>query len=70
MDKIDLIILKQLQKNATIPLTELSKKAGISTTPCWNRIRKMEEEGIITSKTLVFSYVFHPNALANNLKIL
>ena len=55
MDKIDLIILKQLQKNATIPLTELSKKAGISTTPCWNRIKKMEEEKIITSKTTILN---------------
>lgn len=55
MDKIDIIILEQLQKNATIPLTELSKKAGISTTPCWNRIKKMEEDKIITSKTTILN---------------
>ena len=42
-----------LQKNATIPLSELSKRVGISKTPCWNRIRKMEEEGIIKSKVTV-----------------
>ena len=53
MDKIDKQILYELQKNATIPLSELSKRAGISKTPCWSRVRKMEEEGIIKSKITV-----------------
>ena len=53
MDSIDKEILKILQKNATIPLTELSKKVGISSTPCWNRIKKMEEEKIIISRVTV-----------------
>ena len=53
MDKIDKQILSILQKNATIPLSELSKRVGVSTTPCWNRIRKMEEKGVITSKVTV-----------------
>tara|TARA_B110000495_G_C22605606_1_gene361835 strand:+ start:29 stop:490 length:462 start_codon:yes stop_codon:yes gene_type:complete len=54
MDNIDKEILKVLQKNSTIPLTELSKKVGISSTPCWNRIKKMEEKKIIISRiTLV-----------------
>ena len=53
MDEIDIKILKILQKNATIPLTELSKKVGVSTTPCWNRIKKMEEEKIINSKITI-----------------
>ena len=53
MDKVDKIILSALQKNATLPLSELSKRVGISKTPCWNRIRKMEEEGIINSRVTV-----------------
>ena len=53
MDKIDKIILSVLQKNATLPLSELSKRVGISKTPCWNRIRKMEEGGIINSRVTV-----------------
>ena len=53
MDKIDKEILKIIQKNATIPLSELSKKVGISSTPCWNRIKKMEEEKIILSRITV-----------------
>jgi len=50
MDKIDKEILKIIQINATIPLSELSRKVGISSTPCWNRIKKMEEEKIILSR--------------------
>ena len=53
MDKIDKIILSVLQKNATLPLSDLSKRVGISKTPCWNRIRKMEEGGIINSRVTV-----------------
>ena len=41
------------KKNANIPLTELSKRVGISKTPCWNRIRKMEEGGIIYSQVTI-----------------
>ncbi len=53
MDDIDKKILSLLQHNATLPLSELSKRAGVSKTPCWNRIRKMEEEGIIKSRVTV-----------------
>ena len=53
MDKIDKQILSALQKNATIPLSELSKRVGVSKTPCWNRIRKMEEGGVIKSRVTV-----------------
>ena len=53
MDDIDKKILSIIQKDATIPLSELSKRVGISKTPCWNRIRKMEEEGVIKSKVTV-----------------
>ncbi|HJO14229.1 MAG TPA: Lrp/AsnC family transcriptional regulator [Alphaproteobacteria bacterium] len=53
MDDIDKKILSLLQDNATLPLSELSKRAGVSKTPCWNRIRKMEEEGVIESRVTV-----------------
>ena len=53
MDDIDKKILTLLQDNATLPLSELSKRAGVSKTPCWNRIRKMEEEGVIKSRVTI-----------------
>ena len=52
MDNIDKKILSILQDDATLPLSELSKKVGISTTPCWNRIKKLEKDKIILSKTI------------------
>ena len=55
MDNIDKQILYALQKNASIPLSELSKRVGLSTTPCWNRIRRMEEDGTITSRVTVLN---------------
>ena len=55
MDEIDKKILNVIQKNSNIPLTELSKRVGVSSTPCWNRVKKMEEEGIITSKISVLN---------------
>ena len=55
MDEIDKKILKIIQTNANIPLSELSKRVGISSTPCWNRIKKFEEEGVIKSKVTILN---------------
>ena len=52
MDEKDKEIIRILQKNAELPLTEISKKVGLSTTPCWNRIRKLEEENVILSRSV------------------
>ena len=53
MDNIDKKILEELQKNSSQPLSEISKKVGLSNTPCWNRIKKLEEEKIIKSKSII-----------------
>ena len=53
MDLIDKKILQELQKNSSIPLSELSKKVGLSNTPCWNRIKKLEEDKVIIAKTIL-----------------
>ena len=55
MDVTDKKILDIIQKNATIPLSELSRKVGISSTPCWNRIKKMEENNTITKKIAILN---------------
>jgi Lrp/AsnC family transcriptional regulator len=47
MDRIDRKILTLLQDNADIALAELSAKVGLSQTPCWKRIQKLEQAGII-----------------------
>ena len=47
LDKIDLRILKYLQSNGRMSMTELADKVGLSTTPCTERVRKLERDGII-----------------------
>jgi Lrp/AsnC family leucine-responsive transcriptional regulator len=52
VDKFDLAILKVLQEDARASLQDISKRVGLSPTPCWNRIRKMEAEGVIQGYTV------------------
>ena len=49
-DKIDLKILEILQADCTTPVAEIGKKIGLSTTPCWRRIQKLEEKGILKER--------------------
>ncbi|WMT88123.1 Lrp/AsnC family transcriptional regulator [Pelagibacterium sp. 26DY04] len=53
LDKLDRKILQLLQKDATMPVAEIGRKVGLSTTPCWRRIQKMEEEGVIKRRVAV-----------------
>jgi len=50
MDDIDRKILDHLQKNAAISIAELGELVGLSSTPCWRRVRKLEEDGIIRKR--------------------
>ena len=50
MDQIDKQILMQLQHNAAQPVADIARKVGLSVTPCWRRIQRMEENGIIRKR--------------------
>jgi Lrp/AsnC family transcriptional regulator len=50
LDKFDRQILRVIQKNATISMAELSQQVGLSHTPCWRRVKKLEAEKIILQK--------------------
>ena len=50
MDRIDNQILAILQKDASLPVADIARKVGLSVTPCWRRIQKMEEDGIIKGR--------------------
>jgi Lrp/AsnC family leucine-responsive transcriptional regulator len=52
MDKIDRKILHILQADSRASLQEISKSVGLSSTPCWGRIKKMEEAGVIEGYTI------------------
>ncbi len=47
MDKLDRIILDLLQKNSDLTIQEISKSVYLSTTPCWQRIKRLKERGFI-----------------------
>jgi Lrp/AsnC family transcriptional regulator len=49
-DEFDRKILKLLQEDATLPLATIAEKVGLSSTPCWRRIKKMEEVGLIVRR--------------------
>jgi Lrp/AsnC family leucine-responsive transcriptional regulator len=52
LDRFDLAILQALQQDARISLQELSGKVGLTSSPCWSRIKRMEEAGVIEGYTV------------------
>ena len=48
LDQIDLKILDAIQRNGRITKLALAEKVGLSPTPCWMRLRKLEKAGIVT----------------------
>jgi DNA-binding MarR family transcriptional regulator len=47
LDPIDRRILRELQADATLPIAELAERAGLSQTPCWKRVKRLEADGVI-----------------------
>lgn len=47
LDSHDLMILRALQKNSNINTQELADQVNLSKTPCWRRVKKLEELGYI-----------------------
>ncbi|RLL64769.1 Lrp/AsnC family transcriptional regulator [Paenirhodobacter hankyongi] len=52
MDAIDRRILRELQINAALPIAELADRVGLSQSPCWRRVHKLEEAGVIAGRTI------------------
>jgi Lrp/AsnC family transcriptional regulator len=53
MDKTDLKILNLLQEDASITVAKISEKVHLSPTPCWRRIQKLEEMGVIQRRVVL-----------------
>jgi Lrp/AsnC family leucine-responsive transcriptional regulator len=47
LDRIDIALLECLQRDARTSLQELSAQVGLTASPCWTRIKRMEESGVI-----------------------
>jgi Lrp/AsnC family leucine-responsive transcriptional regulator len=55
MDEIDYRILQELQFNARISNVQLAERVGLSPSPCWNRLRTLESEGVIEKYVTIFN---------------
>ncbi|WP_317931186.1 Lrp/AsnC ligand binding domain-containing protein [Halioxenophilus sp. WMMB6] len=55
LDKIDRSIVRILQKEGRITHAELSRRVGLSTTPCVERVKKLEKEGVIRGYTALIN---------------
>jgi Lrp/AsnC family transcriptional regulator len=50
LDSFDKQILDCLQNDSDMPLAEIAKKVGLSTTPCWRRINRLQQAGTIRAR--------------------
>lgn len=55
MDKIDKKILAALQTDSSGSIADLAERAGVSQTPCWRRIKKLEEAGVIERRVALLN---------------
>ena len=50
MDRIDRRILECVQEDSTLSVADIADKVGLSSTPCWRRIQKLEKTGVIRKR--------------------
>ncbi|WP_066554587.1 Lrp/AsnC family transcriptional regulator [Croceicoccus bisphenolivorans] len=53
MDETDLKILRQIQANPDISLADLGPAVGLSQTPCWRRLKKLEQNKVIVGRAVL-----------------
>lgn len=52
LDRFDLAILGALRRDARVSLQQISAEVGLTSSPCWTRIKRMEEAGVIEGYTV------------------
>lgn len=57
LDESDKKILSELQKDSTLSLASLAERVGMSQTPCWKRVKKLENEGVIRKRVALLDSV-------------
>ncbi len=50
MDAIDRELLRLLQADVTLPIAELAQRVNLSQTPCWKRVQRLKETGVIRAQ--------------------
>ena len=65
MDDVDRKILAILQEDASVSVGEIANQVGLSQTPCWRRIQRLEENGVIRRRVALLD----PDAIGLGLTI-
>lgn len=47
LDRHEIAMLEHLQRDASMSVAELAERVGLSQTPCWNRLKRLERDGVI-----------------------
>ena len=55
LDRLDMQILDALQRDATLSMVQLGAQVGLSSTPCWKRVKRLEDEGYIERRVAVIN---------------
>ena len=55
MDAIDRKILAVVQQDASLSVAEIGQRVGLSSTPCWKRLQRLEADGVITKRVALIS---------------
>ena len=55
MDAIDRKILAVVQEDASLSVAEIGNRVGLSSTPCWKRIQRLEADGVITKRVALIA---------------
>jgi Lrp/AsnC family transcriptional regulator len=55
LDEADRTILRVLQERADLSIADLAAKAGLSYTPCWRRLKRLEDLGVIEKRVALVS---------------
>ncbi|WP_444455373.1 Lrp/AsnC family transcriptional regulator [Rhodobacter capsulatus] len=65
LDLIDRKIVAELMRDATLPVAQIADRVGLSQTPCWKRIQKLEASGVIEKRVALAN----PQALGLGLTV-
>jgi Lrp/AsnC family leucine-responsive transcriptional regulator len=65
INKIDRNILRVLQRDARMTFAELARRVGLSTTPCKQRVKKLERDGVIRG----YQAILNPDSLGAGLVV-
>lgn len=55
LDSIDMAILDLVQTDAALSVAEVAERVGLSSSPCWRRIKRLEETGVITRRVTLLN---------------